>query len=129
MDKNDSRSPAMSSYTSGRSPSPSLLDSLDPVVTSGNASFSSASNHPSFVHNITQQPQGRHMMQSQRQSPPATTTIHIGREMGKEPLSSVDALHHHNYYHLQYPPQTQKSMQSSSVVGDQTQPTHSQLTN
>ena len=99
----------MSSYTSGRSPSPSqLLDSLDPVVTSENITWSSVSNHPSFAHQRPQHSQERHMMQTQRHSPPTTA-----------------ATTQHNYYHLQHPSQqsqtTPKSMQS--IPGD----THSHL--
>lgn len=128
VDKNDSRSSAFSSYASGRSPSPSqLLESLDPVVTSGNSTFPTVSNHPSFVHQKPQQPQGRPMMQTHRNSPPNTTTINVGKLVNKEPTSSsaVGAFQDHNYYHIQYPlnesPITPKTMQSSP--GD----THSHL--
>ena len=112
----------MSSYTSGRSPSPSqLLESLDPAVTSGN--YSTVSNHPSFGHQRPPQPQGRHMMQTQRNSPPNTTNI--GKIVSKEPTSSstLGAFQDHNYYHIQYPLQqsTPKTIQSTS--GD----THSHM--
>ena len=111
----------MSSLTSGRSPSPSqLLDSLDPVVTSGN--FSTVSSHTLYGHQRPPPPQGRHMMQTQRNSPPST--INTGKIISKEPLSSSN-LQDHNYYHIQYPlqqsPVTPKTIHSTS--GD----THSHL--
>ena len=118
VDKNDSRSPALSSLTSGRSPSPSqLLDSLDPVVTSGN--FSSVSSHPSFGHQRPPPPQGRHMMQTQRNSPPSS--INSGKIISKEPTSSSN-LQDHNYYHIQYPLQ-QSQLTPKTTSGD----THSHL--
>ena len=109
----------MSSFTSGRSPSPSqLLESLDPVVTSGN--ISAVPGHPSFGHQRPLPPQGRHMMQTQRNSPPSTGNS--GKVISKEPTSS---LQDHNYYHITYPlqqsPITPKTVHSTS--GD----THSHL--
>ena len=119
----------MSSYTSGRSPSPSqLLDSLDPGITSsGSVAYPTISNYPSFVYQKPNQPQqGGHLMQTQRNSPPNTTSVNIGKIVSKEPLSSsVGAFQDHNYYHIQYPLQqpqlTPKPMQGS--LGD----THSNL--
>ena len=125
VDKNDSRSPAMSSYTSGRSPSPSqLLDSLDP--TSGNITFPPASNNPSLLY---QKHQPSHVRHAQRNSPPNASQMNVEKVVGKGTLStSVGAFQDHNYYHIRYPSEQQsqitipKSMQSTGSVD-----THSHL--
>ena len=112
----------MSSYTSGRSPSPSqLLDSLDP--TSGNITFPPASSNPS---SLPQKHQPSHGRYAQRNSPPNASQMNIEKVASKGTLSSsVGAFQDHNYYHIQYPSQQSqitKSMQSTGSVE-----THSHL--